>query len=674
MSRRQLPGTVLHLLPETGVTDQGNYGNDGTYNGGMGVVGGEFVFDGVDDYVSVPQFQSDQSLDFSVSVWFSVDNTARIKNVIFANDGYSTGAMLMSHPWNGHDMLFYIKAGSEHIQFSIPGYANNTLFHVVITKVYADSYAKAWVNGVEVTAVNLSSRASIDPRSSHPFLLGAQLGYGYLDGTESDFRYFNRVITAGEVALLYNKGVPGYEPFGLLGGEVLALEMSRYASGVILDESGNGNNGTLTGGASVVGDAIVFDGVDGGITATVPAVIGDGSVSLWVKFDAIPSGTHVIFGAALGGSYVLINQYGSSLFWYWQTGSPGVSTPSAVSVGPLYHLVMVRSGSTMIGYIDGVQVGTAAATNNWGNGNISIGYWPGTSGRALAGDVSDVRVFDRALTPAEVAFLASAAEVEVPDTRGSVLAIMPSYDEWGNLLVNAVDFSGQGNPGTLTNMDVATDWVADTADGGVRALDFDGTNDEIAFASPGAAAVSGVQSLSLWFYARSITVANRPQMFNLGLAGYPYTGQCLLGFNIIGVGPTVGTSRLCFIDYNSALGGVSGSYTTESFGTRLNEWIHVVGQWDGTIWRTWIDGTEDTNAQGTQDAPVAQPTGVMTIGSVATARYFDGLIDSVLLYDRVLTSAEITLLAASRNSFAAVAGGNPVGILQNNIQSMRLGI
>ena len=38
----------------------------------------------------------------------------------------------------------------------------------------------------------------------------------------------------------------------------------------------------------------------------------------------------------------------------------------------------------------------------------------------------------------------------------------PSLDDAGNGTTTLTDLSGNGNHGTLTNMDPATDWVADT--------------------------------------------------------------------------------------------------------------------------------------------------------------------------------------------------------------------
>jgi len=52
----------------------------------------------------------------------------------------------------------------------------------------------------------------------------------------------------------------------------------------------------------------------------------------------------------------------------------------------------------------------------------------------------------------------------------------PSLDTSGNGTTTLTDLSGNGNNGTLTNMDAATDWVADTDNGGVRALALSGTS------------------------------------------------------------------------------------------------------------------------------------------------------------------------------------------------------
>ena len=78
----------------------------------------------------------------------------------------------------------------------------------------------------------------------------------------------------------------------------------------------------------------------------------------------------------------------------------------------------------------------------------------------------------------------------------------PSRDAAGNGTTALNDLIGSRD-GTLTNMDAATDWVADTGAGGVRALDFDATND---FVDLGAGLVlPGAGGLTLSWWEKAVT-------------------------------------------------------------------------------------------------------------------------------------------------------------------------
>ena len=87
--------------------------------------------------------------------------------------------------------------------------------------------------------------------------------------------------------------------------------------------------------------------------------------------------------------------------------------------------------------------------------------------------------------------------------KEQIAAWIPSLDTAGNGTTTLTDLVGS-NDGTLTNMDAA-DWVADTDAGGVRALDFDGTNDRVigALGAHQTALNSNVFSVSIWGFVRS---------------------------------------------------------------------------------------------------------------------------------------------------------------------------
>lgn len=70
---------------------------------------------------------------------------------------------------------------------------------------------------------------------------------------------------------------------------------------------------------------------------------------------------------------------------------------------------------------------------------------------------------------------------------------------------------------------------------------------------------------------------------------------------------------------------------------------------DGTQWRFCLNGTWEQWNETTFPSSVSNP---LYIGNSSTGdRHFDGMIDDVRIYSRVLTSAEITWLAGITEPF-----------------------
>jgi hypothetical protein len=141
----------------------------------------------------------------------------------------------------------------------------------------------------------------------------------------------------------------------------------------------------------------------------------------------------------------------------------------------------------------------------------------------------------------------------------------PSRDDAGNGTTTLTDLVGSSN-GTLTNMDAATDWVADTGAGGVRALDFDGVND---FVLDGSSLSLGNKfSISIW--------ANMTSDVASQLIGKLDLGQNKRSWGIERLG---GAWRLLV---NNT--GINTGNTTYDFTTSANAgtWQHLLFVWDGT--------------------------------------------------------------------------------------------
>ena len=189
------------------------------------------------------------------------------------------------------------------------------------------------------------------------------------------------------------------------------------------DSSGYGNNGTLYNGptwtAGKVGGALSFDGVDDYVDCgnavslnTTNAI----TVELWVKPRGSYTGNYQMFvGKNYGDSWAIARLATSDNFhWYINTTGSGWQ---AVTYGTLipdnwYHLVMTYDSSTgkWYAYINGAQylLKTLSGTIGISSTNLQIG-------RDLTiyfsnGLIDDVRIYNRALSAAEIKALYDATK------------------------------------------------------------------------------------------------------------------------------------------------------------------------------------------------------------------------------------------------------------------------
>jgi hypothetical protein len=137
---------------------------------------------------------------------------------------------------------------------------------------------------------------------------------------------------------------------------------------------------------------------------------------VWVK--AIPSSLSDGFGYILhnnsnntniGGSYMAIGYAGSNL----QTGEIFAAFNGAwLSMGTgvigdtttVRHIILTWNGSTQIAYVDGVQRVSRALTGTPSNFSTttSFGDYRIFTYRPIVGDIYSIKVYNRALSPAEI--------------------------------------------------------------------------------------------------------------------------------------------------------------------------------------------------------------------------------------------------------------------------------
>jgi hypothetical protein len=203
------------------------------------------------------------------------------------------------------------------------------------------------------------------------------------------------------------------------------------------DSSGNGATGTLLNGATfaggLTGNAVSLDGVDDIVRiANAPQLFmtGDMTVSAWIKIAAMPTSSAAVL--TKGQTYGLHYQSdGSVLFQIWIDGvtqsNAGtkwgtVVNPLKVSAGQWYMLTGVKQGSTIYAYLNGSLVASApiAFVPPITTALVRIGH--AGYGGLHKGLADDVRVYDRALSQAQIAALARPA---IADFAAAPAAILP---------------------------------------------------------------------------------------------------------------------------------------------------------------------------------------------------------------------------------------------------------
>lgn len=431
------------------------------------------------------------------------------------------------------------------------------------------------------------------------------------------------------------------------------------------DFSPNGTNaGTLVGSPAWadgrMDKAISFDGTDDYVNIGSSSSLNttaDYTISMWV-YNAAGSD---LYPTLLNRAAQVTN---NGFFWIYTNGTNEADLnfqyadgtnlitntfSGALGTNTWQHVMFTfdNTSKSLKLYINGNQFSTTRTLTGSlpvDDGTLYLGTYDGSATNySFQGRLDDVRIYARALTSGEATDLyQSSAQTKVNVSQNSRmtngLVGLWSFNGPDVSGTTAYDRSGQGNNGTLTGG--PTPIIGKVGQG----MSLNGINQYMLVSDPGSGVLdfgTGSFSVSVWGFHRDFT--NPKSSFVFRKSSQCYLGAGRPGWDI-GHSYSVNGIDVCLNDgtnyVRSAVVLDAGSRPTDF----INKWIHIVIVFDRSIGRTkyYINGVKQVNEQDISTVTGSiDNTADLSVGT-AYGWNVDGILDEVRIYNRALTTAEIT--------------------------------
>ena len=198
-------------------------------------------FDGQNDYVDLGQNLLSGTGDFSISLWANSTSSASDQILIQKRDvnGFN-GEYLLLFQSNGKIKIWTYRNGYQWTVVSPETYNDGEWHHIVAVQDNSINGGRLYVDGIEVGS---SSNGVVNLMGPLRTFLGADMrDYNrYLNGFLDNVMIYSDLLTTDEIELLYNND-------NTLNDNIVGYWNCNTGSGDILyDQSGNQNNGTISG-------------------------------------------------------------------------------------------------------------------------------------------------------------------------------------------------------------------------------------------------------------------------------------------------------------------------------------------------------------------------------------------------------------------------------------------
>ncbi|MCX6345096.1 MAG: family 43 glycosylhydrolase [Armatimonadetes bacterium] len=600
------------------VTDTSNnirdglFGSDGDVKDnpkrGSGIIGSSVNFDGINDYVSVPALGTCTSM--SIAAWVKLDSRPDY-GAILSTNGSATGAPQL-----------LIRSTGE-IQFSVVGCSpadKKSTFkftdryvgkwtHIAVTYDKTTKKVIFYIDGNAETAQTYTTAQTLTMAAGAR--VGAWNGGGrYFDGKIDELNVYNKVLTAAEVTAM----VSAAQSTRIGDAKKLdnGISVSLKAKPITYAPRDAGGIRSTSYFYTEEFDRSAVLRVDDGLTGMDSADVGSGATLNGVMRTSVTTGER----------YLELSSY-----------------PEIESGPPVYPILTTTQRIETDPVLVGMLVKVAGKVMSIATGRkslvISDGYTKNTTitSETAIGSIISVGnivsvigvVSKTGTTPAtatRVVLMRDIRKINPPVTPITAgLVAWYKLDETGG--ATASDSSGNGKNGSLINGPV---WVSGKIG---NALNFDGGDDHVQLPN---GLMSAINDFTICAWVKLDVNNGWNRIFDFG----------------------TGNSNYMFLSPSAGGGPLRYAITTTSNGSEqivdapsklaTGSWQHVTVTLSGTTCRLYLNGAQ----VGQNTAMTLKPSGLGTTTQTWIGKsqwgdpLFDGLIDDFRIYNRALSTTEIT--------------------------------
>ncbi len=590
-------------------------------------------------------YQEGSANPVSYSVWFKTLSTPGAYPMIFGDTGGS--------PRNGYDL--YVGgvgstapgsltaerfAGGSGVTASSTAISQNTWYLAVLT--YDGTNMRLYLNGVLQGTTASAGSITVNSIMS----LGSLSGYtDYGNFDLADFQAYSTALSAAQVAALYSEGFAGppVSNTNLIGWWPL--------NGDTLDYSMNGNNATSIGNVQSVQynvkvsnpiqvSTATFNGVSSyALTSLAPSNVSTPiTISGWVNPPNDPSSYLGYFGwrstdsVAGSGDFYILQLAGTNLLELRFQNSAGTQynyeSGQNVAINPnaWNFVAFTYNGSYIKAYVNGIPFAPISASGSFGSGTLSpftIGAQDelGSIVNFFKGSESNIQIYGSALSGSQIASLYKQGVSGFP-IAGAKLA------GWWPLNGDSNDYSSSVNnavPANIVYNSIRINSFGQMPSLSGYGLYLNGVSSNVVVSSLSPSGPVSSETQSAWIYLASLPQSGSYsqvtwQEGHLGGLYVSSTGNVIFGAFPGGIFSSIPSNIIVSPD---TWYFVSGSYSSAS----------------------GLGVCVDAVCINTTKSGAISSSGAFDIGAKdGTSLFFNGTIADVMVYNSVLSNAQLGLL------------------------------